>query len=166
MKNKTHCKSQVEFLLTLSCFNLDKFEKAKGAESKNLFTRRYKMCQEYGFLLISGHQVLDNIINAQWTAVSIFCFTSRRKTKPAAPYPGYPLSWIGPNREALSASKSKKLLQTLKRVSTAIPAINHKEYLIKKLMNFAISLLYGLKCAALKQHGKLFMRKWSGWQPR
>ena len=101
--------------MNISSFNLEKFEKAKGAERKNLSTELDKICRESGFLLISGHQVPYTIIQAQWAAVSrFFALPQEIKNKVAAPYPGYPYGWIAPNREALAASKGENTAPDLK----------------------------------------------------
>ena len=37
-----------------------------------------------------------------------FSLPKEKKQEVAVPYPGYPYGWIGPNKEALAASKGKK----------------------------------------------------------
>ncbi|MDG1936050.1 MAG: 2-oxoglutarate and iron-dependent oxygenase domain-containing protein [Paracoccaceae bacterium] len=96
-------------------FNLAKFEQATKDERKGLSKKLDIICRDSGFLLISGHQVPDNVIQAQWAAVSSFFALSQEvKNKASAPYPGYPYGWIGPNREALAASKGEKTPPDLK----------------------------------------------------
>ena len=101
--------------MDLSSFNLAQFERATGEERKGLATKLDSICRECGFLLISGHQVPDNVIQAQWTVVSnFFALPQEIKNKVSAPYPGYPYGWIGPNRESLAASKGEKTPPDLK----------------------------------------------------
>ena len=98
--------------MDFSSFNLAQFEKATKDERKGLSTKLDDICRDSGFLLISGHQVPDTVIQAQWAAVSSFFALSqevKNKASAPSPYPGYPYGWIGPNPEALAASKGQKI---------------------------------------------------------
>ena len=96
-------------------FNLYDFKMAKASAQKELALEVDSMCKESGFLLLTGHGVPHDLIKEQWRAVSNFFSQSYdEKTKVAVPYPGYPYGWIGPNKEALAASKGIKTPPDLK----------------------------------------------------
>lgn len=96
-------------------FNLQKFEKSKGTHRKELAAKLDSICRETGFLLLENHGVSNAIIDAQWRRVSdFFSLPKEKKQEVAVPYPGYPYGWIGPNKEALAASKGNKTPPDLK----------------------------------------------------
>ena len=110
--------------MDFTSFNLTEFEQATGAERKYLAKTLDDICRDSGFLLISGHQVPTRVIQAQWAAVStFFALPQQHKEEVAAPYPGYPYGWIGPNREALAASKGEKTPPDLKESFNGGPQI-------------------------------------------
>ena len=89
-------------------FNLEHFENSSGAERKKLSTALDKMCSETGFLVIEGHGVPQKVIDNQWAIVSEFFSSSLEiKKEVKVPYKGYPYGWIGPDQEALAASKGE-----------------------------------------------------------
>ena len=89
-------------------FNLEHFENSLGAERKKLSTALDKMCSETGFLVIEGHGVPQKVIDDQWAIVSEFFSSSLEiKKEVKVPYKGYPYGWIGPDQEALAASKGE-----------------------------------------------------------
>ena len=89
-------------------FNLEHFENSSGAERKKLSTALDKMCSETGFLVIEGHGVPQKVIDNQWAIVSDFFSSSLEiKKEVKVPYKGYPYGWIGPDQEALAASKGE-----------------------------------------------------------
>ena len=89
-------------------FNLEYFENSLGAERKKLSTALDKMCSETGFLVIEGHGVPQKVIDNQWAVVSEFFSSSLEiKKEVKVPYKGYPYGWIGPDQEALAASKGE-----------------------------------------------------------
>jgi len=89
-------------------FNLEHFENSSGAERKKLSTSLDKMCSETGFLVIEGHGVPQKVIDDQWAIVSEFFSSSLEiKKEVKVPYKGYPYGWIGPDQEALAASKGE-----------------------------------------------------------
>ena len=89
-------------------FNLEHFENSLGAERKKLSTALDKMCSETGFLVIEGHGVPQKVIDNQWAIVSEFFSSSLEiKKEVKVPYKGYPYGWIGPDQEALAASKGE-----------------------------------------------------------
>jgi len=96
-------------------FNLQNFRKAKDFQRKELAQDVDRMCKESGFILLNGHGVPDDVIKEQWHSVSNFFSQSQElKTRVSAPYPGYPYGWIGPDKEALAASKGIKTPPDLK----------------------------------------------------
>ena len=96
-------------------FNLECFEKSEGLDRRKRSKELDKMCSETGFLLLEGHGISQKIISDQWTIVSEF-FSSpleiKREVK--VPFLGYPYGWIGPDQEALAASKGEKTPPDLK----------------------------------------------------
>ncbi|MDB4841174.1 isopenicillin N synthase family oxygenase [Planktomarina sp.] len=96
-------------------FNLQKFEKSEGAQRLNLNVKLDNICRDTGFLVLDGHGVSHEIITAQWKVVSdFFALSNEKKQEVEVPYAGYPYGWIGPNKEALAASKGEKTLPDLK----------------------------------------------------
>ena len=102
-------------MFRLPVFNLGEFENSKGALRENYCKKLDKFCSEIGFLLIENHGVPAKIIESQWSAVKqFFSQETSEKMKVSVPYPGYPYGWIGPNQEALAASKGEKTPPDLK----------------------------------------------------
>ena len=101
--------------MSIKKFNLRDFRIAKSSKRKELAAEVDALCRESGFLLLSGHGVPPDVIGEQWRAVSSFFSQSQEiKTEVSVPYPGYPYGWIGPNKEALAASKGVRTLPDLK----------------------------------------------------
>ena len=96
-------------------FNLEHFENSSGVERKKRSEALDKICSETGFLIIEGHGVPKKVINEQWDIVSKF-FSSPLdiKREVRVPYSGYPYGWIGPDQEALAASKGEETPPDLK----------------------------------------------------
>ena len=89
-------------------FNLEHFENSWGPERKKMSTALDEMCSEIGFLVIEGHGVPQKVIDNQWAIVSEFFSSSLEiKKEVQVPYKGYPYGWIGPDQEALAASKGE-----------------------------------------------------------
>ncbi len=102
-------------MFKLPIFNIGEFENSTGDLREKFCTDLDRFCSEIGFLLIENHGVPDNVIESQWTAVNqFFSQKTEDKKKASAPYPGYPYGWIGPNKEALAASKGDKTPPDLK----------------------------------------------------
>jgi isopenicillin N synthase-like dioxygenase len=96
-------------------FNLQKFEKSEGAQRQKLSAQLDSICRDTGFLVLEGHGVSKEIIKAQWRIISeFFELSNSKKQEVAVPYSGYPYGWIGPNKEALAASKGEKTPPDLK----------------------------------------------------
>ena len=96
-------------------FNLQEFEKSEGAQRQKLSVQLDNICRNTGFLVLDGHGVPNEIIATQWKVVSdFFALPNAKKQEVAVPYAGYPYGWIGPNKEALAASKGEKTPPDLK----------------------------------------------------
>ena len=96
-------------------FNLEHFENSSCVERKKRSEALDKICIETGFLIIEGHGIPKKVINEQWDIVSKF-FSSPLdiKKEVRVPYRGYPYGWIGPDQEALAASKGEETPPDLK----------------------------------------------------
>ena len=101
--------------MSFPSFNLEHFENSSGVERKKRSEALDKICIETGFLIIEGHGVPKKVINEQWDIVSKF-FSSPLdiKREVRVPYSGYPYGWIGPDQEALAASKGEETPPDLK----------------------------------------------------
>lgn len=89
----------------IKTFDLGAFEATTGAKRTQAAAELDAMCREVGFLLVTGHAIPPADIAAQWAAVeAFFAQTAEEKGHVAAPE-GYPYGWIGPQKEALAASK-------------------------------------------------------------
>jgi len=86
--------------------SLSKFETADPDGKKLLALEVDAICRTTGFLAIAGHGVPQGTIDAAWNAAKAF-FDEPVEVKQAAraPYPGYPYGYLGPNSEALAASR-------------------------------------------------------------
>ena len=142
-------------MVSLPVFNLGGFENSTGTSRKSYCTKLDKFCSEIGFLLIENHAVPDKIIESQWSAVKqFFSQEPDAKMKVSVPYPGYPYGWIGPNKEALAASKGEKTPPDLKESFNGGPLQTPtKKSKMGVLMNSVINLQFGQKLMASKRHG-------------
>ncbi len=94
--------------MDIQVFDLAEFEGSTGTARAMRAAELDRICRETGFLVLSGHGVSDAVIADQWTAVqAFFDQPAEIKAKVAAPYPGYPYGWLGPDREALAASRGE-----------------------------------------------------------
>jgi isopenicillin N synthase-like dioxygenase len=88
---------------------------AKGTERTARAATLDAICRDTGFLVLTGHGIPDAVIAAQWAAVQAF-FAQDAATKQAvaAPYPGYPYGYLGPDKEALARSRGEDTPPDLK----------------------------------------------------
>ena len=101
--------------MEFASLNLSEFEASRGRKRLDLAAKLDGILMSSGFLLLSGHSVPNRTIENQWAAVSAFFdLSSEQKAKISAPYAGYPYGWIGPDKEALAASKGEKTPPDLK----------------------------------------------------
>lgn len=92
--------------MTFPVVSLNRFETADAAGRKLLALEVDAICRTTGFLAIADHGVPQAVIDAVWQATTTF-FDQPAEVKQAAkaPYPGYPYGYLGPNSEALAASR-------------------------------------------------------------
>jgi len=86
--------------------SLNEFETADSAGKKLLALEVDAICRTSGFLAIADHGVPQGTIKRAWDAAAAF-FDQPVDVKQAAkaPRPGYPYGYLGPNTEALAASR-------------------------------------------------------------
>jgi isopenicillin N synthase-like dioxygenase len=86
--------------------SLRSFETADAARQKAIAAEVDRICRETGFLAISDHGVPQHVIDGAWNkAKAFFDEPVEVKQQARAPYPGYPYGYLGPNSEALAASR-------------------------------------------------------------
>lgn len=86
--------------------SLRAFEAARAADRKVMAEEVDRICRSSGFLAISDHGVPQDIIDGAWDkAKTFFDQPADAKQQARAPYPGYPYGYLGPNSEALAASR-------------------------------------------------------------
>ncbi|WP_281983261.1 isopenicillin N synthase family dioxygenase [Thalassorhabdomicrobium marinisediminis] len=101
--------------MTLATFDLAAFEAAQGEARTKAAAELDRICRETGFLVLTGHGVPQDKIDAVWEAVArFFAQPAEDKARVAPPEPGAPYGWIGPLKEALAASKGVKTPPDLK----------------------------------------------------
>ncbi|MEJ6397705.1 isopenicillin N synthase family dioxygenase [Yoonia sp. 208BN28-4] len=104
-------------------FDLAAFEAASGPARKAMAVRLDEICRDTGFVVLTGHGVDDAIIANQWQAMQrFFDQPLADKQATAAPYPGYPYGYLGPNSEALAKSKGHDTPPDLKESFNGGPA--------------------------------------------
>ena len=103
------------WLMQFPIFRLLEFEASSGEQRTKMAQELDTICRDTGFLLLDDHGVPEHVIAAQWEVVArFFACPVTEKQKVAAPYAGYPYGWLGPNQEALAASKGEKTPPDLK----------------------------------------------------
>ena len=103
------------WLMQFPTFRLLEFEASSGEQRTKMAQELDTICRDTGFLLLDDHGVPEHVIAAQWEVVArFFACPVTEKQKVAAPYAGYPYGWLGPNQEALAASKGEKTPPDLK----------------------------------------------------
>jgi isopenicillin N synthase-like dioxygenase len=86
--------------------SLRAFETAADATRKTIAEEVDRICRTSGFLAITDHGVDQGVIDSAWgRAKSFFDEPVEVKQRARAPYPGYPYGYLGPNSEALAASR-------------------------------------------------------------
>ena len=109
-------------------FDLSKFESATGAQRKQLSAALDTICSETGFVILEGHGVDEKMIERQWSVINdFFAAPSSIKEKAKVPYSGYPYGWIGPDQEALAASKGDSTPPDLKESFNGGPRVVPKQ---------------------------------------
>ncbi len=96
-------------------FDLAAFERAGADERARLGAEIDEICRSTGFLAISGHGIREDVIEGAWQAAkAFFDLPAEEKLKAKAPYAGYPYGYIGPELEALAASRGEQTPPDLK----------------------------------------------------
>ncbi len=86
--------------------SLRAFETVARARRKQIAEEVDRICRGSGFLAVSDHGVPDAVIEAAWNeAKAFFDLPAEVKQRSKAPFPGYPYGYLGPNAEALAASR-------------------------------------------------------------
>lgn len=99
----------------IESFDLAGHEALSGEARAESAARLDRLCRETGFLVLTGHGVPEQVIAAQWAAVTaFFAQDPQDKAQVAAPYEGYPYGWLGPLKEALAKSKGVETPPDLK----------------------------------------------------
>ena len=147
--------------MEFASFNLIEFEASRGRKRLDLSAKLDGILMSSGFLLLSGHGVPNGTIENQWDAVSAFFDLSRmQKAKISAPYPGYPYGWIGPDKEALAASKGEKTPPDLKESFNGGPLHTPDDILDPQAYDFCYQPtlwpeLVGFKAAWTAYYGEM-----------
>ena len=96
-------------------FDLGGFEAAKRMERRAKAKEIDDICRATGFLVLHNHGVPEAVTADVWQAAAgFFAQSAADKHKVAAPYPGYPYGYLGPNAEALAKSKGEDTPPDLK----------------------------------------------------
>jgi isopenicillin N synthase-like dioxygenase len=104
-------------------FDLARYESASAAQKPVLAAEVDAICRRTGFLAISGHGVPQAVIDAAWTkARAFFDLSPEQKQRAAAPYPGYPYGYLGPEKESLARSREVDAPPDLKESFNGGPA--------------------------------------------
>ena len=86
--------------------SLRAFETAGRADRALMAAEVDRICRETGFLALTDHGVPQATIDSAWEAArAFFDQPPEVKQQARAPYPGYPYGYLGPNSEALAASR-------------------------------------------------------------
>ena len=118
-------------------FNLKDFELSKGIKKKELIKKLDNACKNTGFLLITGHDVDEKIIDNIWTVLDIFFEKSIEfKQQVSPPYKGYPYGYLAKGLEALAYSKGEKTPPDLKESFNAGPLSIPKSIKDKEALEF------------------------------
>lgn len=92
--------------MTFPHFDLGAFEAATGMTRRARAAEIDAICRDTGFLVLTGHGVPDATIASVWRAVqTFFALDPDARRQVAAPYPGYPYGYLGPDKEALAKSR-------------------------------------------------------------
>jgi isopenicillin N synthase-like dioxygenase len=95
--------------------SLKKFETADADGKKLLALEVDAICRTTGFLAIADHGVPEAVIADAWSkATGLFDQPVEVKQAAKAPYAGYPYGYLGPNSEALAASRGVETPPDLK----------------------------------------------------
>jgi len=89
-------------------FDLEAFEQSHGGARDAAAAELDRILRETGFLVLTGHGVGRDLSDGMFDMMArFFAQSSEFKQQVAAPYPGYPYGWLGPDKEALARSKGE-----------------------------------------------------------
>jgi isopenicillin N synthase-like dioxygenase len=91
--------------VTLSVVDLAAHRSLGGAARRDSATRLDAICRTTGFLVLTGHEVPQSVIDAMRAAVAAFFDLPRAQKQRLVPAPGDPYGWIGVGSEALARSR-------------------------------------------------------------
>ena len=135
-------------------FRLLEIEYSTGTQRAAMAQDLDLICQDTGFLLLEDHGVAEHTIAAQWEVVTaFFASLASEKQKVVAPYAGYPYGWLGPQQEALAASKGEKTPPDLKESFNGGPLDILKNILDPRAYEFRINRPCGLTLMVFKERG-------------
>ncbi|HEX4296800.1 MAG TPA: 2-oxoglutarate and iron-dependent oxygenase domain-containing protein, partial [Devosia sp.] len=115
--------------------SLRSFETSGSAQRKSFAGEVDGICRRTGFLAIADHGVPQEVIDGAWNkAKAFFDQPVEVKQRAKAPYAGYPYGYLGPNSEALAASRGVSTPPDLKESFnggplTVPPGLTDKEAL-------------------------------------
>lgn len=102
-------------VMAFPVFDLAKFEKSTGQSRSDAAAQLDQICRDTGFLVLQGHGVPATLTDRMFAAIRMFFEQPAEiKARTAAPYPGYPYGWLGPDKEALARSKGQDTPPDLK----------------------------------------------------
>ena len=108
--------------MSFASFDLAAFESATGEEREKRAKRLDQICRESGFLVLEGHGVSEKIRQTVWQACRSFFDQSHEAKIKLTPNHGDPYGYLGPNAEALAASKGEETPPDLKESFNGGPA--------------------------------------------
>ena len=115
--------------------SLRAFDTATKANRRLMAEEVDRICRSSGFLAVTDHGVPQEVIDRAWTrAKAFFDEPVEVKQQARAPFPGYPYGYLGPNSEALAASRGVATPPDLKESfnggpQTKPPGLTNKEAL-------------------------------------
>jgi len=118
-------------------FNLHEFETSEGEKKNQLINELDKICQDTGFLLVTGHGIDKNIIHNVWSVIDHFFDRSinfKEKVKP--PFKGYPYGYLSYGLEALAQSKNEDTPPDLKESFNIGPQLIPDSITQKEALDF------------------------------
>ena len=151
--------------MDFATFNLAEFEASEGEARAAMAARLDQVCQDIGFLVLTGHGVPTDVIEGVWSKTGAFFdqpFDAKAHVK--APVPGYPYGYLGPNSEALARSKGEDTPPDLKESFNGGPQSVPEGVTDPEALSFCYSLRSGLRWMGSRRLGRLTMPRWKTWR--
>ena len=96
-------------------FDLGAFLSADAEARRAMGVEVDSICRETGFLAVRNHGVPQRAIDdIRAATAAFFALPEEEKQRAAAPSPGYPYGWLGPQKEALAKSRNEDTPPDLK----------------------------------------------------